>query len=493
MSELIYTPAFQLAQRIQDGTLSSAELLDAYLTQIANHNPKLNAICTLDTERAQFRAKQADEAIAHGEHWGPLHGIPMTVKDVFETQGLRTTSGYKPLQDYVPEADAGAVAKLKAAGAIIMGKSNMAQLAGDYQSTNSLFPRVNNPWNLEYTAGGSSGGSAAAIAAGLTPLELGNDGGGSARQPAHFCGVYSIKPTDRRISTRGCIPEYPGLPKCLRQIFTVGCFARCVQDLRLCFEVVAGADPLQPDVPPVPLDIPSGKTLPNLRIAWSDQWNEVLVDGEIRTAIQGISQTLAQTGAEVQSMPSPLFDLADLIRVFFRVAALTSVYSVAPNREAIFRALALMYREATQGEPKLRRLGNLSQFLPNMLNSNLKQYFTALTERDRRIVQMDQLLDPWDVYLCPVSATPAFTHRPSGTAIEIEGRMVPYFLASGAYTIPFSLSGHPVVVIPIGQTRSGLPIGMQIVGKRWREMELLAIAQEIDRVVDNIRHPECIG
>ncbi|MEM7771255.1 MAG: amidase family protein [Cyanobacteria bacterium P01_A01_bin.37] len=148
-----------------------------------------------------------------------------------------------------------------------------------------------------------------------------------------------------------------------------------------------------------------------------------------------------------------------------------------------------MFREATQGEKDLRNFSNLSQLLPTLLNPKLKDYFEALTERDRFIVKMDQDLKPWDVWLCPISATPAFTHRPTGTAVEIDGRKVPYILASGGYTLPFAFTGHPVVVIPVGQTQAGLPIGIQIVGKRWQEIELLAIAQEIDRVVDRFQRP----
>lgn len=489
MSDLVFTSACQLAQMIRDREVSAVEVLDAYLEQIAKHNSKLNAICTLNEEQSRQRAKQADEDLAQGKNWGVLHGIPMTVKDIFETVGLRTTSGYKPLKDYIPKQDAAVIARLKAAGAIILGKSNLAELAGDFQSTNSLFPRVNNPWNLDCTAGGSSGGSAAAIATGLTPLELGNDFGGSMRQPAHFCGVYSLKPTDRRVSTRGHIPEVPGMPKCIRQMMTVGCFARSIEDLRLCFSVIAGADPLQPDIPPVPLDTPSSKSLQDLQISWIDSWDEVPVFSEIKAAIESVAQTLTQFEANVQRWQPENLNLAEMFRVCNQITAFNNVYAQPPNRDTNLRALGFIFREATQGEKALRNLNNLSQLLPTLLNPKLKDYFEALTERDRLIVQMDQALAQWDVLLCPVSATPAFTHRPSGTAIEIDGRQVPYGLASGAYTMPFAFTGHPVIVIPMGRTQTGLPIGIQIVGKRWREMELLAIAQEIDQVVGRFQHP----
>lgn len=299
MSNLVFTSAVELAQMIRDRTVSAIEVLDAHLTQIAKHNAKLNAICTLDETNARAKARQADEALAKGENWGALHGVPITIKDIFETAGVRTTAGYIPLKDYVPQQDATAVAKLRSAGAIIVGKTNMAELAGDYQSTNSLFPRVNNPWNVDYTAGGSSGGSAAAVAAGLSPIDLGNDFAGSVRQPAHFCGVYGLKPTDRRISTAGQIPEVPGMPICLRQMMTTGCLARSLADIRLCFSLIAGADPRRPDVPPVGLDVPLSKSLSHLKIAWIDQWHEVPVSGETHIAMQTVKQKLEQAGAKI--------------------------------------------------------------------------------------------------------------------------------------------------------------------------------------------------
>ncbi|MBD3885928.1 amidase [Phormidium tenue FACHB-886] len=489
MSNLVWKPAVELAQMIRDRQLSAIELLDAHLKQIAQHNSKLNAVCTLDEENARIRAKQADEALARGENWGALHGVSVTIKDIFETAGLRTTAGYIPLKNYIPQQDATAVARLKAAGAIVLAKTNMAELAGDYQSTNPLFPRVNNPWNVEYTAGGSSGGSAAAVAAGLSPLDIGNDIAGSVRQPAHFCGIYGLKPTDRRISTAGMIPEVPGMPYCLRQMMTVGCFARSIEDLRLCFSLIAGADSRRPDVPPIPLDHPSGKPLNNLKIAWTEQWAEVPVASDIRTAMQQVIKTLDQSGAQVHPWLPEGFDLSAIFNLYSRMAAYINRYAQPADRYNFQRSLKLIVRTATQGDKKLRALGDFSRVLPELLNPSLKGYFEALTERDRFIAQLDTALESWDVWLIPVAATPAFTHRPAWNAVEINERSYPHGVANGAYTMPFNLSGHPAIVIPIGQTSNGLPIGIQIVGKRWKEMELLAIAQELDAVIGGFRSP----
>lgn len=483
MNPLHLTPAHQLAQMIRNRQVSAVEVLEAHLEQIAQHNARLNALCLIDAANARAKAQQADEALSRGENWGPLHGVPVTIKDIFETAGLRTTAGYIPLKDYVPTQDATAVARLKAAGAIVLGKTNMAELAGDYQSTNSLFPRVNNPWNVEYTAGGSSGGSAAAVAAGLSPLDLGNDIAGSVRQPAHFCGVYGLKPTEHRISTAGMIPEVPGMPHCLRQLMTVGCFARSLADIRLCFSLIAGADPRRPDVPPVPLDTPAEKPLSQLKIAWSDQWPAVPVAAEIRTAMQRVADTLTQAGAQVNSWIPPDFDLSKILNLYTRMAAYTSIYAQPVDRYNMRRGLTQIFRTATQGDKQLRNLGDFSRVLPELLNPGLKGYFEALTERDYFIAHLDAALSAWDVWLIPVAATPAFTHRPAWTAVEIDGTAYPHAVANGAYTMPFNLSGHPAVVIPIGQTRQGLPMGMQIVGQRWRELELLAIAQQIDQVI----------
>jgi amidase len=489
MNDLTFATAHQLAQMIRDRQVSAVEVIDAHLAKISRHNAQLNAICTLDAENARTRAQEADLALDRGENWGVLHGVPVTIKDIFETAGLRTTAGYIPLKDYIPQQDATIVARLRSAGAIILGKTNMAELAGDFQSTNSLFPRVNNPWHLDYTAGGSSGGSAAAIAAGFSALDLGNDFSGSIRQPAHFCGVYGLKPTDRRISTAGAIPEVPGMPVCLRQMMTVGCFARSISDLQLCFELIAGADPRRPDVPPIPLDTPSRKSLNDLKIAWSDEWAEVPVAGEIKSAMVASAQKLAAAGARIDRWMPSNFHLSAIIGLYGRMAAYVNRYAQPIDLYNVRRSIKLLWRTATQGDKKLRQLGDFSRFLPELLNPSLKGYFQALTERDRFTADIDAALDPWDVWICPVATTPAFTHRPAWSAIDIDVRSYPHVVANGAYTMPFNLSGHPAVVIPIGYTQAGLPIGLQIIGKRWREMKLLSIAQSIDKIIGDLRHP----
>ncbi|AFY58441.1 amidase, Asp-tRNAAsn/Glu-tRNAGln amidotransferase A subunit [Rivularia sp. PCC 7116] len=490
MNDLIFTPAHQLARMIKERQVSSVEVLEAHLNQISQHNSRFNAICTLN-ENTLETAKQADEALAKGENWGVFHGVPITIKDIFETEALRTTAGYKPLENYIPTRDATVVPRLRNAGAIILGKSNTAELAGEYQSVNDIFPAVNNPWNPDYTPGGSSGGSAAAVAAGFSPLDIGNDVSGSIRQPAHFCGVYGLKPTDRRVSSAGQIPEVPGQPKCIRQMQTVGPLARCFADLRLSFTLIAGADIRQPDIAPVPFDTISDKSLQDLRVAWMDGWDELPVACEITSAMQTVANDLTQAGVKIESWIPPL-DIEEALQLSDRLIAYNFVYSQPVDFATAKKRIPMIFREMTQGDKNLREISNMGDYLPELLNPTLKGYFTALTTRDKLIAQMDAAMEPWDVWLCPVAMTCAFTHRPMGRFIDVDGRKVPYLLANGAYTSLLNLTGNPVVVIPIGFTTDGLPIGMQIVGKRWKELELLNIAGKLDEIIGGFVSPEFV-
>ncbi|MGB3401331.1 MAG: amidase [Microcoleaceae cyanobacterium] len=497
MSNLVFLSASELAKLIRDTgkptlrerKFGAVEVLEAHLAHITQHNSTLNAICTLNTEAARQQAQQADIALSRGEIWGKLHGVPITIKDAISTAGLRTTAGYLPLKDYIPERDATVVARLKAEGAIILGKTNLAESSADWQGINDIFPRVNNPSNLDYTPGGSSSGGAVATVAGLSPLDICSDFGGSIRQPAHFCGVYGLKPTDRRVPTTGHIPEIPGMPRCIRQFLTIGCLARSIEDLQLCLEIIAGADQFQPDIPPVPLDTPSNKPLQQLRIAWADEWEHFPVASEIKSVIQLAVKKLIDQKLNIQQWV-PNFDFIEAWQLYYKVATYNLIYSQPNTLNYTRKSLAFLWRETTGGERQLQNISQVAKTaLSVFLNPSLKGYFEALTQRDQMISQMDTELKPWDIYLCPVAMTPAFTHRPKGEAIEIDGQKVPYMMASGAYTIPFSLTGHPVVIIPIGQTQKGLPVGLQIIGKRWQEMELLSIAKQINLIIGDFKHP----
>jgi amidase len=225
------------------------------------------------------------------------------------------------------------------------------------------------------------------------------------------------------------------------------------------------------------------------KIAWINEWAEIPVETEIKAAIQNALGKLDRSGAQIDRWQPPDFDLGNILKIYERMTAYVNNYTQPKDRYIVRRSLTLLWRCATQGDAKLRQLSNFSRALPEMLNPTVKGYFETLTQRDRITTQLDTALADWDVWLMPVAATTGFTHRPAWSAIDVNGKSYPHAVANGAYTMPFNLSGHPAVVIPIGQTQNSLPIGMQIVGKRWCEMELLAIAQEVDKVVGDFRHP----
>ncbi|MBW4422611.1 MAG: amidase [Myxacorys californica WJT36-NPBG1] len=488
MNDLVFLSACQLAQMIRDRSVSAVEVVEAHLAHIAAHNSKLNAIITFNEQQAHARAKVADEALSRGEAWGPLHGVPITIKDTFETAGIRTTAGYKKLANYVPQQDATAVGRLHQSGAILLGKTNPAELASDYQGINSLFDRVNNPWNLNHTAGGSSSGGGAAIAAGFSPLDLGSDFGGSIRHPAHCCGVYGLKPTDRRVSTAGHIPEIPGRSHSIRHMLTTGLMARSIDDLHLGLSLIAGADPRQPEVPPVPLDTPMGEPLQTRRIAWTASFGGVPVTQEIQTAIAQFVGQLMQAGCQVEQVAPSSFDF-DVAWETYGELAMPQLALAEPlwTRSFIQRSLRIL-QERGKISPQFRDHA-LEWGLLRGMRSNLKQYMATLTRRDRLMAQMDQFFADWDVWLCPVSTAPAFPHCPPGSAIAVDEMRLPYTLGCGAYTTLFNLTGNPVVVIPIAQSQTGLPIGVQLVGRRWRDMELLAVAQQLTEITGGLPHP----
>lgn len=305
MNDLVFATAHELAAGIRRRQVSATEVLEAHLARIARRNPALNAIVTLDEERARLRARDADAALARGEVWGPLHGVPITIKDSIETADLRATSGFPPLADYVPSTDAPVVARMRTAGAIILGKTNLPTLAGDAQTDNPLFGRSNNPWDVTRTPGGSTGGGAAA---GLSPLEVGSDHGGSVRSPAHFCGVYAIKPTDRRLPDTGHIPELPGAPQGVRHMVQIGPLARSVEDLALALRLIAGPDGQDWEVPPVPLEPAPERALREYRLAWTDDFGDVPVTTDTRAALTELAGELQGLGTRIERRLPAAFD-----------------------------------------------------------------------------------------------------------------------------------------------------------------------------------------
>ena len=455
MKDILFSTATALARAIREKQVSASEVLEAHLTQIAKHNPALNAIITLDVEGARMRAQAADSALARGETWGQLHGVPLTLKDGHSVAGMRTTAGYEPLAGYIPPKDGTTAARLRSAGAIILGKTNVPELLGDFQSENPIFGRSNNPWNLERTPGGSSGGACAAVAAGLVPLEIGSDAGGSIRIPAHFCGVYGLKPTEHRVSMAGHIPELPGSPRSWRILSVIGPLARDIDDLCLAFRIIAGADGCDTDVPPVSLTQETPPPFQGLRIAWTPTFPGVPAADDICHAIESLATELTHLGSRVE-VRLPEVDFIQQSALFVE----------------LFEYVLTVFQPQPEGTQPI----------------SLANYFTALDRRDAFIFAWDHFFDDWDVLLCPVAMTTAFEHCPKDTPILVNGEQVGYWEML-SYCTPFNLTGHPAIVLPLAQDRNNLPIGIQIVGRRWGDERLLAIAKTLSQLTRGYRRP----
>ena len=453
MKDIVFSSTTQLAAAIRSGEVSATEVLEAYLAQIARYNPALNAIVTMDVEQARKRAREADAALARGEIWGPLHGVSFTLKDAYATAGMRTTTGFPPL-DHVPHEDSTVTARLKAAGGILFGKTNVATMLGDYQTNNPIFGRTNNPWNVERTPGGSSGGAAAALAAGMTPFDIGTDLSGSIRIPAHFCGVWGLKPTEQRVPLTGLLPGLQA-PRSVRIMSCIGPMARTVDDLMLLYSIIAGPDGHDTEVKPVPVDRMPRLELKQLRIAFAPTFPGLPVAAEIRGAVEELANQLRPLCAVVEEALLPEVDFTqDLMNAGALIGMITGAFQPEEQEQPI----------------------------------TLAQYLEALDRRDRSILAREQFFEKWDVLLCPPSMTTAFPHCEPGTPLNVDGQQVIYWAVSGHSTL-FNYTGHPAVVLPYKLDREGLPIGIQIVGKRWDESRLLAMAKALTNVTGLFQRP----
>ena len=387
----------------------------------------------------------------------------MTIKDALETAGVRTTGGHPPLKDYVPKTDAAAVAKLRAAGAILLGKTNVPPLSADYRADNPIFGRTNNPWNLERTPGGSSGGASAAVAAGLSAFDVGSDLAGSVRTPAHFCGLFALKPTEGRISNAGHIPEVPGQPRAVRHMNVLGPLTRSLEDLELITRTIS-----EPHLSWREKEVSSP------RIAWSTDFGGVPVTRDTKEAIAKLA---AKLGAEQRNPDG--FDFEQAWETWGEIAI--AERAATGGDRARERVAAL---NATLGERWAVARGSARG-----AQATVADYMVSLTRRDQLIGTLESFFDVWDALLCPVTVSPAIAHVPFGTPIDVDGAKVPYFIAGTAYTCPFNLTGHPVAILPLTKSADGLPIGVQVVGRLWSEPALLKIAQKIAQITGPFTPP----
>ncbi|HVR29669.1 MAG TPA: amidase [Thermoanaerobaculia bacterium] len=476
ITDLCYLSATELAAAIRAKKVSSREALDALLERVERHDRDLNLVVTLDPERARRDAAAADDELARGEWRGPLHGVPMTIKDSFQTAGLRTTSGAPDLAHHIPGEDAVPVARLRAAGAVVFGKTNLPLYAGDVQSYNAVFGQSNNPWDPSRTPGGSSGGAAGALAAGLTPLELGSDIGGSIRNPSHSCGVVGHKPSYRLVPAQGQIPGPPGT---LTQadIAVAGPMARTVEDLELGLDVLAGPDEWESVGWSLALRPARHDRLEDFRIAaWID--DELCpLSRQVSALLAGAVDALERAGATVARDARPDFTLAYASRVF------DQLLGAAECGGFTYDEIESMAQRVLTGSHD-----------PGMEHSVLR-HRAWLSANERRLQMRKKwfhFFKEWDAVLLPVSPVPAIPHDHSEPmsrrTIQVDGEPRPY----GDLIKWMGVTGVaylPATVVPVGLTPEGLPVGIQIAGPYLEDRTTLAIARHLERLLGGFRPP----
>jgi amidase len=459
MSELTFCSAVSMAEQIRQKKLSPVELVEAHLARIEKLNPKLNAFVQVDAEGARRQARAAEESVASGENLGPLHGVPISIKSSMEVKGMRCEAGSMLRAGFVAAKDAPLVSRLRNAGAIILGTTNTPELLMAWETDNLLYGRTNNPWDLSRTAGGSSGGEAAAIAAGCSAGGLGSDGGGSIRVPAHFSGICGLKPTPGRIPATGHFPTSVG-PFAL--IGVVGPMARTVPDLKVLFEVMQGPDDGDPSAAPVPLRWPSRSDLKKLRIGYFEDDGRTPVTAETRTTVRAAAEALKRAGFRVEPFrPEGLEQARQLWWQFFGIAGGMLLRPMTKGREAELSQILKQYLSWVAAEPSHTGQTLLDTWI--MRDVLRMQVFSQMRE--------------YPVLLCPVASIPAFRH--GERSWKIEGKTVQY-LDAWSYTEWFNLLGTPAAAVPFGRSNEGLPIGVQIVARPWEEEFVLAVAAELE-------------
>lgn len=454
-TDLCYLSATDLAAKVRAREVSPIEVVDAFLARIERVNPRVNAYVTVTADAARSAARDLEQFLARGEDIGPLGGVPVSIKDVLATKGVRTTRGSLLFADAVPSEDAPVVERLRAAGAIVLGKTNTPEFGWTGITDNRLFGPTRNPWDLNRTTGGSSGGAGAAVAAGLGPLAVGTDGGGSIRIPAGFCGIVGLK------ATFGLVPAYP--PSWAESLSHTGPLARTVRDVALMLDVIAGADERDRNsfpISPGRFADNLGRGVRGLRVAWSPNLGCASVDREVREAAERAAHRFVELGCEVEEASPDLSAMGRIWEILFYAPIGAAIEALPGWRDKIDSGLAAWVDRAR----------------------TWSAYDLARAIQTRVLVHdaARRFFERYDLLLTPSLAAPPFPIGAMGPA-EIDGKNV-NGLEWSPFTAPFNLTGQPAISVPCGWTANGLPLGLQIVGRRHEDATVLCAAAAYEEI-----------
>lgn len=478
MDALHYRPAYQLVADLKAGTISSEAVTRAFLERIRQHNSEINAVITLDENRALEQATAADKRLAAGEKAGALHGLPLTLKDTWEVAGMTTTAGAPPLSNHIPRIHADIVQRLEDAGAIILGKTNVPIYATDLQSYNKLFGVTNNPYNRDHTPGGSSGGAAAALASGMTPLEVGSDLAGSIRTPAHFCGVFGHKPTRALVSFRGHIPGPPGTQS-RPDLVEGGPMARSGKDLELLLGVIAGPRPAEARSWSLTMEPSKLDSLDQARVGLWLEDPLCPIDTELASGYQNLATKLGNKGALVAEATHSLLNMEHILPAYFNLLGSLLSTSLKPAQRRQMKWIALL-------EKWLKFFGPVTPFIGEYgrgVNQAVHQWAVWNEVREKMRAEIEDLFGEMDVLLTPVTPTTAIKHDHSQPVfkrrIMVAGQPKAY-MDQFCWIALATLLGLPATSVPVGRTEKGLPYNIQVIGAPGKDLTTIRFAQLLE-------------
>ncbi len=473
----LFASATVMLRALREKEVSAVELLELHLRRIERYNPRINAIVTPDFDNALRAAALADKALVRGEHRA-LIGLPLTIKDCIDVEGLVGTGGVKRFAQRRADTDSRLAARVRGAGGIIMGKTNVPPNASDWQSVNPIFGRTNNPWNLDRSPGGSTGGGAAALAAGLTPLEFGSDIGGSIRIPAAFCGVFGHKPSETAVPRSGHFPGSP-LPNPATVMLVQGPLARSAEDLELAFDVVAGPDVGEDVAWNLRVPPPRHSRLADFRVAILPSIKWLPVDAEITAAVEKLSTNLSKVGARVKETQPEGF--GDMRRHHELYCSLLSVWASIRIPETERQHLA----------ENMRKSDEFGESYARGLEASAPDFQVWLAEREELRLSYRAFFSEWDVLVAPNDIVPAFPHTDAPwpeRRLDVNGQSIQYGLQN-VYPGVATLCGQPATAFPVSLTRSGLPIGLQAIGPYLEDKTTIRFAALVEQEFGGFRPP----
>ncbi len=448
----------EILAKLKNNKITHEILISDYSKVIEKVNPRINAVVELNSNLFQ-EAKNFDRLREAKKSMGVLHGLPILIKDTIEVKGMPTTAGYPPLKDYIPNEDAEVVKRLRDAGSIIVGKTNIPELSLDIQTFNSIHGTTNNPWDLTKTAGGSSGGNAAAISSGMAPLALGSDLGGSLRIPASFCGITALRPTEGRVPMDGHIPPLPGNPISTSEI-TIGPMAKSIKGLEMVMQAICGKS-INQEYPDTPFNVVKSQNPNELSIAITSNFPTIPTDNRIIKLMDRIHQELNQNKIKCSFEPNYL--------PLKRIQMAHNIFYLQLSESKILDET--LKSSATDKSPKS------------------SQILAATQIRDDCRNQVNQFLDKYDAWIVPVTSVLPFDHNPNHDKLKINENLVSYWQATISYCIPFTLTGNPVITLPVGIIDK-LPVGIQVIGKRWEDEKLISICKLLEEVFGELNPPK---